>query len=123
MEGAITVDSDGTAEKLVTPDHVKWFIPLHGCLASAARVLVCTTQGINADSLVRCFLSTHFAVLTAYCRSSLHAAVVCLTMVHITSNCYPHQGAATPLWWFFLTLHLHAQECHLIQKLARALNR
>lgn len=52
--------------------------PLHGCLASEAMTLVCTTQSINAAALVSCFLVIRFDVLIAYCMSTIHAAVHCI---------------------------------------------
>lgn len=74
------------AEQLVTPDCMKSFIPLQGCWASEAMVWVCPTQSLNAAMLVSCFPLMHFDVLIAYCMSSMHAAVVCLTLVHVINN-------------------------------------
>lgn len=70
-------------QKLVTPDRMKCFIPLHGWQASEAVPLACTTQRINAAVLVSCFLLMHSDVPIACCTSWMHAAEVCRTLVHI----------------------------------------
>lgn len=100
------------AEKLVTPDCMTCFIPLHGCLASKAVALVCITQSIGAAVLVSCFHLIHFDVVIAYC---MHAAVVSLTWVHIESSClsdltivlaHPFGGSCSQ------TLHSECQHGH-----------
>ena len=65
----------------VTPDHMKC-----PCMVSGLRGY---SFGLHHPEhrravLVSCVLPIHSYVLIAYCMSSMHAAVVCLTLVHST---------------------------------------